>query len=112
MHASRFFVFCLGIPTLVIAAASVDVVTAISVFGVFLGLAFSEGRRDEIQVVILRSLWSAVCAKMMQFLFAQLSTINDNKRYGLVNHHLFSRALLHFLWGSIYAKMLQAQNLQ
>ena len=32
-----------GIPTLVIAAASVDDVLAISGFGVVLGIAFSEG---------------------------------------------------------------------
>ncbi len=35
--------FHAGIPTLVVAAASMDVVTSISLFGVFLGLAFSEG---------------------------------------------------------------------
>ena len=33
-----------GIPTLVIAAASVDDVLAISGFGIVLGMAFSEGR--------------------------------------------------------------------
>ena len=32
-----------GIPTLIVAAASMDVVICISLFGVFLGLAFSEG---------------------------------------------------------------------
>ena len=32
-----------GIPTLIVAAASVDVVTAVSLFGIFLGLVFSEG---------------------------------------------------------------------
>ena len=34
-----------GIPTLVIAAASVDDVLAISGFGVVLGIAFSTGRQ-------------------------------------------------------------------
>ena len=33
----------LGELTLIVAAASVDVVISISLFGVFLGLAFSEG---------------------------------------------------------------------
>ena len=33
-----------GIPTLILAAASMDDVIAISLFGVFLGLAFSEGK--------------------------------------------------------------------
>ncbi len=32
-----------GIPTLIVAAASMDVVISISIFGVFLGLSFSEG---------------------------------------------------------------------
>ncbi len=32
-----------GIPTLIVAAASMDVVISISLFGVFLGLAFSAG---------------------------------------------------------------------
>ena len=32
-----------GIPTLIVAAASMDVVVSISIFGVFFGLAFSEG---------------------------------------------------------------------
>ena len=32
-----------GIPTLLVAAASIDVVTAVSLFGIFLGLVFSEG---------------------------------------------------------------------
>ena len=32
-----------GIPTLVMAASSCDDVLAISLFGVFLGIAFSEG---------------------------------------------------------------------
>jgi hypothetical protein len=32
-----------GIPTLIVAAASVDVVTAVSLFGIFLGLVFSDG---------------------------------------------------------------------
>ena len=38
-----FLTFCSGIPTLVVAAASGDVVISISLFGVFLGLAFSDG---------------------------------------------------------------------
>ena len=32
-----------GIPTLVVAGASIDVVISISLFGVFLGLVFSDG---------------------------------------------------------------------
>lgn len=32
-----------GIPTLVVGAASMDVVIVISLFGIFLGLAFSDG---------------------------------------------------------------------
>lgn len=32
-----------GIPTLIVAAASMDVVISISLFGVFLGLSFSKG---------------------------------------------------------------------
>ena len=35
--------FLAGVPTLILAAASMDDVIAISLFGVFLGLAFSEG---------------------------------------------------------------------
>ena len=35
--------FSAGIPTLVLAAASLDVVICISFFGVFLGLTFSDG---------------------------------------------------------------------
>ena len=34
----------IGELTLIVAAASVDVVITISIFGVFLGLAFSEGK--------------------------------------------------------------------
>lgn len=37
-------IFYLGIPTLIVAAASMDVVTAVSLFGIFLGLVFSEGK--------------------------------------------------------------------
>ena len=33
-----------GIPSLVVAAASIDVVISISLFGVFLGLVFSDGK--------------------------------------------------------------------
>ena len=32
-----------GIPTLIVGAASMDVVISISLFGIFLGLAFSDG---------------------------------------------------------------------
>lgn len=35
-----------GINTLIVGAASMDVVISISLFGVFLGLAFSEGKID------------------------------------------------------------------
>jgi hypothetical protein len=47
-----------GITTLIVAAASVDVVTAVSLFGVFLGLVFSEGSlvldifRAPIQIIL------------------------------------------------------------
>ena len=41
----------LGIPTLVISAASFDVVISISLFGVFLGLTFSEGIDQNIKYV-------------------------------------------------------------
>ena len=33
-----------GIPTLIVGAASMDVVISISLFGIFLGLAFSDGK--------------------------------------------------------------------
>ena len=32
-----------GIPTLVVASSSMDIVISISIFGIFLGLSFSEG---------------------------------------------------------------------
>ena len=32
-----------GVPTLIVGAASLDVVIAISLFGIFLGLSFSDG---------------------------------------------------------------------
>ena len=34
---------CIGITTLIVAAANIDVVIAISLFSIFLGLVFSEG---------------------------------------------------------------------
>lgn len=42
-----------GIPTLVIAAASVDDVLAITGFGVTLGIAFSEGKCTRCHVVMI-----------------------------------------------------------
>ena len=42
--------FSLGIPTLIVAAASVDVVTAVSLFGIFLGLVFSDGTYSILRV--------------------------------------------------------------
>lgn len=40
---SMFLLLRIGIATLVVAAANVDVVIAISLFSIFLGLIFSEG---------------------------------------------------------------------
>ena len=48
-------ILCTGELTLIVASASVDVVTAISLFGVFLGLAFSEGTENLLLLVKAKS---------------------------------------------------------
>ena len=42
-NLSSFIIIFLGITTLIVAAANVDVVIAISLFSIFLGLVYSEG---------------------------------------------------------------------
>ena len=55
-----------GIPTLVIAAASVDDVLAISGFGVFLGMTFSAKGKHEF---MLSSLYPYISLILYYFLF-------------------------------------------
>ncbi len=42
-----------GVPTLIVGAASLDVVVAISLFGIFLGLAFSDGESGMLYMAVL-----------------------------------------------------------
>lgn len=57
-----------GIPTLIIGAASFDVVISISLFGIFLGLAFSEGMIMNVYIISCMQLQRSLYALISHFL--------------------------------------------
>ena len=84
-----------GIPTLVIAAASIDDVLAITGFGVMLGIAFSEGK---VFTIMILSFWTDWSGQIVQTQIRLL--LEEQSDQGL--HYL--QYCLHLLDALLYGK--------